>query len=112
MDPVPSRLSGYSSGASLTPRLRLAKSTLTLIPLLGIHHMVFIFVTDESTLSTISLRLTKLFIDLFFSSFQVRHHLSSNTAVSKQLVTINHSGVWRWLARTDSFYGAAGFGVT
>eukprot|EP00064_Thunnus_orientalis_P008575 superscaffoldBa00001029_g8598 len=48
----------------------LAKSTLTLIPLLGIHQVVFIFVTDESTETTIGLRLTKLFIDLFFSSFQ------------------------------------------
>ncbi|KAF0032794.1 hypothetical protein F2P81_015084 [Scophthalmus maximus] len=48
----------------------LAKSTLTLIPLLGIHQVVFIFVTDESTKTTIALRLTKLFIDLFFSSFQ------------------------------------------
>ncbi|KAM7371747.1 hypothetical protein PAMP_008957 [Pampus punctatissimus] len=48
----------------------LAKSTLTLIPLLGIHQMVFIFVTDESTMKTIGLRLTKLFMDLFFSSFQ------------------------------------------
>ncbi|XP_028268647.1 glucagon receptor isoform X2 [Parambassis ranga] len=51
-------------------KFRLAKSTLTLIPLLGIHQVVFIFVTDESTKTTISLRLTKLFIDLFFSSFQ------------------------------------------
>ncbi|XP_030264131.1 glucagon receptor isoform X1 [Sparus aurata] len=51
-------------------KFRLAKSTLTLIPLLGIHQVVFIFVTDESTMSTIGLRLTKLFIDLFFSSFQ------------------------------------------
>ncbi|KAG8006898.1 Glucagon receptor, partial [Nibea albiflora] len=51
-------------------KFRLAKSTLTLITLLGIHQMVFIFVTDESTKTTISLRLTKLFIDLFFSSFQ------------------------------------------
>nr|XP_019949731.1 PREDICTED: glucagon receptor-like isoform X3 [Paralichthys olivaceus] len=51
-------------------KIRLAKSTLTLIPLLGIHQVVFIFVTDESTKTTISLRLTKLFIDLFFSSFQ------------------------------------------
>lgn len=51
-------------------KFRLAKSTLTLIPLLGIHHMVFIFVTDESTKATIGLRLTKLFSDLFFSSFQ------------------------------------------
>ncbi|KAL7378239.1 hypothetical protein ABVT39_010793 [Epinephelus coioides] len=52
-------------------KFRLAKSTLTLIPLLGIHQMVFIFVTDESTQATIGLRLTKLFSDLFFSSFQV-----------------------------------------
>ncbi|XP_036946061.1 glucagon receptor isoform X1 [Acanthopagrus latus] len=51
-------------------KFRLAKSTLTLIPLLGIHQVVFIFVTDESTMTTIGLRLTKLFIDLFFSSFQ------------------------------------------
>uniref|UniRef100_A0A8C6TTG6 Glucagon receptor a n=1 Tax=Neogobius melanostomus TaxID=47308 RepID=A0A8C6TTG6_9GOBI len=51
-------------------KFRLAKSTLTLIPLLGIHQMFFIFVTDETTSSTITLRLTKLFVDLFFSSFQ------------------------------------------
>ncbi|KAK2833349.1 hypothetical protein Q5P01_017238 [Channa striata] len=51
-------------------KFRLAKSTLTLIPLLGIHQVVFIFVTDESTKATLGLRLTKLFIDLFFSSFQ------------------------------------------
>lgn len=53
------------------PHSRLAKSTLTLIPLLGIHHVVFIFLTDESTTASSSLRLTKLFIDLFLSSFQV-----------------------------------------
>uniref|UniRef100_A0A4W6G035 Glucagon receptor a n=1 Tax=Lates calcarifer TaxID=8187 RepID=A0A4W6G035_LATCA len=51
-------------------KFRLAKSTLTLIPLLGIHQVAFILVTDESTKATITLRLTKLFIDLFFSSFQ------------------------------------------
>uniref|UniRef100_A0A3Q1JUL2 Glucagon receptor a n=1 Tax=Anabas testudineus TaxID=64144 RepID=A0A3Q1JUL2_ANATE len=51
-------------------KFRLAKSTLTLIPLLGIHQVVFIFVTDESTMGTIGLRLAKLFLDLFFSSFQ------------------------------------------
>nr|XP_020466154.1 glucagon receptor isoform X1 [Monopterus albus] len=51
-------------------KFRLAKSTLTLIPLLGIHQMVFIFVTDESTNTTSGLRLTKLSVDLFFSSFQ------------------------------------------
>ncbi|KAM9394182.1 glucagon receptor [Pholidichthys leucotaenia] len=51
-------------------KFRLAKSTLTLIPLLGIHQVVFIFLTDESTMATITLHLTKLFTDLFFSSFQ------------------------------------------
>ncbi|XP_061605533.1 glucagon receptor isoform X3 [Phyllopteryx taeniolatus] len=51
-------------------KFRLAKSTLTLIPLLGIHQVVFIYVTDEATETTIGLRLTKLVIDLFFSSFQ------------------------------------------
>uniref|UniRef100_A0A8C1E0V2 Glucagon receptor a n=1 Tax=Cyprinus carpio carpio TaxID=630221 RepID=A0A8C1E0V2_CYPCA len=52
-------------------KFRLAKSTLTLIPLLGIHSVLFSFVTDESTSNgALSLRLTKLFIDLFFNSFQ------------------------------------------
>uniref|UniRef100_A0A8C1NZW4 Glucagon receptor a n=1 Tax=Cyprinus carpio TaxID=7962 RepID=A0A8C1NZW4_CYPCA len=52
-------------------KFRLAKSTLTLIPLLGIHSVLFSFVTDESTShGALSLRLTKLFIDLFFNSFQ------------------------------------------
>ncbi|KAM6957134.1 glucagon receptor [Aplochiton taeniatus] len=51
-------------------KFRLAKSTLTLIPLLGIHLVVFVFVTDESTQATIFLRLTKIFLDLMFTSFQ------------------------------------------
>ncbi|KAM4664626.1 glucagon receptor [Discoglossus pictus] len=49
-------------------KFRLAKSTLTLIPLLGIHEVVFAFVTDETAAGT--LRLIKLFFDLFISSFQ------------------------------------------
>uniref|UniRef100_A0A8B9GX28 Glucagon receptor a n=1 Tax=Astyanax mexicanus TaxID=7994 RepID=A0A8B9GX28_ASTMX len=52
-------------------KCRLAKSTLTLIPLLGIHLVLFSLVTDESTSNgAMPLRLTKLFIDLFFNSFQ------------------------------------------
>ncbi|XP_047214320.1 glucagon receptor-like isoform X2 [Girardinichthys multiradiatus] len=51
-------------------KVRLAKSTLTLIPLLGIHHMVFVFLPDETTNDTLHLRLAKLFADLFLSSFQ------------------------------------------
>uniref|UniRef100_A0A8D0H474 Glucagon receptor n=1 Tax=Sphenodon punctatus TaxID=8508 RepID=A0A8D0H474_SPHPU len=49
-------------------KFRLAKSTLTLIPLLGIHEVVFAFVTDEQAQGT--LRYVKLFFDLFLSSFQ------------------------------------------
>ncbi|XP_064323246.1 glucagon receptor isoform X1 [Phalacrocorax carbo] len=48
-------------------KFRLAKSTLTLIPLLGIHEVVFAFVTDEHAQGT--LRYVKLFFDLFLSSF-------------------------------------------
>ncbi|XP_031208307.1 glucagon receptor isoform X9 [Mastomys coucha] len=50
-------------------KFRLARSTLTLIPLLGVHEVVFAFVTDEHAQGT--LRSTKLFFDLFLSSFQV-----------------------------------------
>ncbi|XP_074703492.1 glucagon receptor isoform X2 [Strix aluco] len=50
------------------PPPRLAKSTLTLIPLLGIHEVIFAFVTDEHAQGT--LRYVKLFFDLFLSSFQ------------------------------------------
>ncbi|XP_072793245.1 glucagon receptor isoform X2 [Taeniopygia guttata] len=49
-------------------KFRLAKSTLTLIPLLGIHEVVFAFITDEHAQGT--LRYVKLFFDLFLSSFQ------------------------------------------
>uniref|UniRef100_H9KVX4 Glucagon receptor n=1 Tax=Callithrix jacchus TaxID=9483 RepID=H9KVX4_CALJA len=49
-------------------KFRLAKSTLTLIPLLGVHEVVFAFVTDEHAHGT--LRSAKLFFDLFLSSFQ------------------------------------------
>ncbi|XP_006886379.1 PREDICTED: glucagon receptor [Elephantulus edwardii] len=49
-------------------KFRLAKSTLTLVPLLGVHEVVFAFVTDEHAQG--ALRSTKLFFDLFFSSIQ------------------------------------------
>uniref|UniRef100_A0A8C5EEX7 Glucagon receptor-like n=1 Tax=Gouania willdenowi TaxID=441366 RepID=A0A8C5EEX7_GOUWI len=50
-------------------KLRLAKATLTLIPLFGIHEVIFIFATDEQTTGT--LRYIKVFFSLFISSFQV-----------------------------------------
>ncbi|CAK6957878.1 gastric inhibitory polypeptide receptor [Scomber scombrus] len=49
-------------------KFRLAKSTLTLIPLLGIHEAVFAVLTEEHTEGV--LRNVILFFQLFFSSFQ------------------------------------------
>ncbi|MEE6528392.1 hypothetical protein FKM82_030645, partial [Ascaphus truei] len=49
-------------------KFRLAKSTLTLIPLLGINEMVFAFFTDEQAQG--AMRYVKLFFDLLFCSFQ------------------------------------------
>lgn len=51
---------------------RLAKSTLTLIPLLGIHKVVFSVVTLEQPGL---LRSIWLFMELFLSSFQVQLRL-------------------------------------
>ncbi|XP_056433552.1 glucagon receptor-like [Gadus chalcogrammus] len=49
-------------------KLRLAKATLTLIPLFGVHEVIFIFATDEQT--TGLLRHVKVFFTLFLNSFQ------------------------------------------
>uniref|UniRef100_UPI00358F3BAF glucagon-like peptide 1 receptor isoform X1 n=2 Tax=Myxine glutinosa TaxID=7769 RepID=UPI00358F3BAF len=49
-------------------RCRLAKSTLTLIPLLGAHGVVFVFLTEEHAVGT--LRYIKLYYELFFASIQ------------------------------------------
>lgn len=49
--------------------LRLAKATLTLMPLFGIHEIIFIFATDEQTTGV--LRFIKVFFTLFLNSFQV-----------------------------------------
>ncbi|XP_042364489.1 glucagon receptor-like [Plectropomus leopardus] len=49
-------------------KLRLAKATLTLIPLFGVHEVIFIFATDEQTTGV--LHYFKVFFTLFLSSFQ------------------------------------------
>ncbi|KAH0631546.1 hypothetical protein JD844_005919 [Phrynosoma platyrhinos] len=49
-------------------KMRLAKSTLTLIPLLGIHEVVFALVTEEQAQGT--LRHIKFFFELFLNSLQ------------------------------------------
>ncbi|EHB00834.1 Gastric inhibitory polypeptide receptor [Heterocephalus glaber] len=49
-------------------RLRLARSTLTLVPLLGVHEVVFAPVTEEQARGT--LRFAKLGFEIFLSSFQ------------------------------------------
>lgn len=67
MCPRPSVL---AAGRAPLPCSRLAKATLTLIPLFGIHEVVFIFATDEQT--TGILRYVKVFFSLFLNSFQVR----------------------------------------
>ncbi|XP_068929713.1 glucagon-like peptide 1 receptor isoform X1 [Petaurus breviceps papuanus] len=49
-------------------KCRLAKSTLTLIPLLGTQEIIFAFVIDEHAQGT--LRYVKLFCEISFASFQ------------------------------------------
>ncbi|XP_036763040.1 glucagon-like peptide 1 receptor isoform X1 [Manis pentadactyla] len=49
-------------------KCRLARSTLTLIPLLGTHEVIFAFVMDEHARGM--LRFIKLFTELSFTSFQ------------------------------------------
>lgn len=50
-------------------KLRLAKSTLALIPLLGIHYIVFLALTEEITDNTTPMHL-KLAFDMFLTSIQ------------------------------------------
>ncbi|KAG7459779.1 hypothetical protein MATL_G00214290 [Megalops atlanticus] len=63
-----SKLRANSQNGYPDYKLRLAKATLTLIPLFGIHEVVFIFATDEQTTGV--LRYIKVFFTLFLSSFQ------------------------------------------
>ncbi|XP_028989917.1 glucagon receptor-like isoform X2 [Betta splendens] len=76
-------------------KLRLAKATLTLIPLFGIHEIIFIFATDEQTTGV--LRYVKVFFTLFLTSFQgflvAVLYCYANTEVRTELRRKLHS--WR-----------------
>lgn len=67
------RVHGRGPECHLHPAPRLAKSTLTLIPLLGTHEVIFAFVMDEHARGM--LRFIKLFTELSFTSFQVTSSL-------------------------------------
>ncbi|ESO84529.1 hypothetical protein LOTGIDRAFT_132034, partial [Lottia gigantea] len=63
-----SKLKGYNTSKSRRCRhRRLAKSTLVLIPLFGVHYMLFIGFPDN--LSAI-LELVRLYYEMFFNSFE------------------------------------------
>lgn len=53
---------------------RLAKSTLVLIPLLGVHEVLFSFITDDQVQGFS--KLIRLFVQLTLSSFHVSKHLN------------------------------------
>ncbi|XP_048407752.1 glucagon-like peptide 1 receptor isoform X2 [Stegostoma tigrinum] len=60
---------------------RLTKSTLILIPLLGVHEIFFIFITDENAKGI--LRYIKLFVELLFGSIQVQNELKKKLQLWK-----------------------------
>ena len=55
---------------------RLAKSTLVLIPLLGVHEILFSFITDDQVEGFA--KLIRLFIQLTLSSFHVSRNLNQD----------------------------------
>lgn len=95
----------------LHPTPRLAKSTLTLIPLLGTHEVVFAFVMDEHARGT--LRFIKLFTELSFTSFQVTARPGSSLAKSqsgsgagsRQHHADGHPGAWGQSGPCPEFRG-------
>ena len=77
---------------------RLAKSTLTLIHLLGTHEVIFAFVMDEHARGV--LRFVKLFTELSFTSFQVTSRQgphSRSPRVGRGETSLHHRGAARGL---------------
>lgn len=69
--------------AKTDKKLRLAKSTLALIPLLGIHYMVFLAITEEVIDTSKPTMHLKLAFELFFNSIQ-------GTLISVLYCFLNH----------------------
>ncbi|KAB1265120.1 Glucagon-like peptide 2 receptor [Camelus dromedarius] len=74
------------------PTLRLAKSTLVLIPLLGVHEILFSFITDDQVEGFS--KLIRLFIQLTLSSFHVKAELRKQWA---RFLLAHHSGCRAWV---------------
>uniref|UniRef100_A0A8C4L1D0 Glucagon like peptide 1 receptor n=1 Tax=Equus asinus asinus TaxID=83772 RepID=A0A8C4L1D0_EQUAS len=76
-------------------KCRLAKSTLTLIPLLGTHEIIFAFVIDEHARGT--LRFIKLFTELSFTSFQLVYMVAFVSLFFPRKVQMEFRKSWeRW----------------
>uniref|UniRef100_A0A8C5S5P5 G-protein coupled receptors family 2 profile 2 domain-containing protein n=1 Tax=Laticauda laticaudata TaxID=8630 RepID=A0A8C5S5P5_LATLA len=81
---------------------RLARSTLTLIPLLGTHGVAFALVTEEQALGP--LRYLKFFFELFFNSFQVRGQFGKHHT---KLLSLSETSVERGFPRFTTSLAAA-----
>ncbi|EPY86758.1 glucagon-like peptide 2 receptor [Camelus ferus] len=73
-------------------KYRLAKSTLVLIPLLGVHEILFSFITDDQVEGFS--KLIRLFIQLTLSSFHVKAELRKQWA---RFLLAHHSGCRAWV---------------
>ncbi|XP_032178130.1 glucagon-like peptide 2 receptor isoform X2 [Mustela erminea] len=73
-------------------KYRLAKSTLVLIPLLGVHEILFSFVTDDQVEGFS--KLIRLFIQLTLSSFHVKAELQKHWV---RFLLARHSGCRAWV---------------
>ncbi|XP_037546751.1 glucagon receptor-like [Nematolebias whitei] len=80
-------------------KLRLAKATLTLIPLFGVHEVLFVFATDEQT--TGILRYIKVFSTLFISSFQGLLVALLYCFANKEVQTELKRKLRSWRTKTD-----------